>query len=414
MKKHFFLLLLACTLGNANAQDFWQQLTPIPGNSTKVMCLATNSKGHIFTGVSSYPTDGVFRSIDGGQSWEQVLKTGAQGSSRPVYSITINEADHIYISGSGNNSLMRSEDDGETWENIQTPVNGWFYQILCIGLDTIYGCSGDPNGWDPAVYRTYDRGANWDVLPIYPEVTYTNEEARDIVISSDGVLYVGTLSYNNYYKGGLYRSYDQGDTWEHIAPEVDFIEHLAINSKDDIFIASAGIGFCVLRAGATTVETFPDIIYIPYDVVVDYADHVYVKSLNMYVSYDDGIAFENMENVGILRFHTGKDNFLYSYSYNHNRIYRSTLPMLSIEEQPKTKFNLNFYPNPARDNLTIYSTEIKENTTVSVYDLLGKKLFETMMRNENQVVDISMLQAGIYMLKAQTSNQTFTSKFIKY
>ncbi|MDR0969654.1 MAG: hypothetical protein LBM67_03870 [Lentimicrobiaceae bacterium] len=200
--KHIFLiLLLACTLGNANAQDFWQQLTPIEGDYT-IQCLATNSKGHIFAGVSnkkpSYPPQGVFRSIDGGQSWEQVLKTSAYGSTWPVYSITINEADHIYISGSGNNSLMRSEDDGNTWENIQTPVNGWFYQILCIGIDTIYGCSGD--GWDPIVYRTYDRGANWDVLPIYPEITYTNEEARDIVIINQTVIYRKYFVYLQYGK----------------------------------------------------------------------------------------------------------------------------------------------------------------------------------------------------------------------
>ena len=412
MKKITFTFLMFVSffaVQQLQAQDFWQQLTPIPiqSNSTSVQCLATNSKGHIFAGVSSYPTDGVFRSIDGGQSWEQVLETSLYGATWPVYSITINEADHIYISTSGE-ELMRSEDNGETWETIQTPVDGWFYQILCIGLDTIYTCSGD--GWDPIVYRTYDRGANWDVLPIYPEVTYTNEWATDMGITTDGVLYVGSIGYNPSYKGGLYRSFDWGNTWEHVAKEVVFIEQLAINSKGDVFMACGfGGGGYVLRLGASTAELL--IEYTTYDIVVDQSDYIYAISLGIMSSYDNGETFGEIQKVPILNFHMGKDNFLYGYSYNYNRVYRSSFPVLEVDK--KKMKDILIFPNPAADFLVIQLPDNKNEFVVSIYNILGNELLETIITNDSGIINISNLPLGIYMLKAETSTETFISKFIK-
>jgi hypothetical protein len=223
------------------------------------------------------------------------------------------------------------------------------------------------------------------------------------------VLYAGTLSYNNYYKGGLYRSFDWGDTWEHIAPEVDFIEQLAINSKGDVFIGGGG----VLRAGATTVETFPSIIYETYDVVVDHADIVYAKIYgSMQVSYDDGVTFERRQNAPILRLHTGKDNHLYGYDYQDNYVYRSTLPILTTNEQSRSSTNLKLFPNPATDFLTIQLPGNK-NSIVSICDVLGHELLKTIMNNEHNSINISNLPSGIYMLKAETSTETSISKFIK-
>ncbi|MDR0970263.1 MAG: T9SS type A sorting domain-containing protein [Lentimicrobiaceae bacterium] len=408
--KHiFFLLLLACTLGNANAQDFWQKLTPIPGSNTKVHCLATNSKGHIFAGVDSYPDDGVFRSIDGGQSWQKVLTT-----FYPLR-IKIDANDVIYL-GRDYPSVTVSKDDGKTWNEVEFPEVSSVTMIYTGGQDTIY-VGGDSNN-GALFLRSYDGATTWDTMvyvhpfPTPDEGANTTERVSSMVITSDGVFYIGVFGYiYPDYIGGLYRSYDQGNTWERVATEVDFIEQLAINSHDDIFIASYSHGFCVLRSGAVSVEIL--IAYETYDVIVDHSDIVYASCYSFQAcSYDNGLIFGRIPYAYIKRFYISQDGFLYAYHTDFNDVYRSTQPILSDNEQIPITNNIKLYPNPATDYITIQLPD-NESGILSIYDLLGKKSFETTIDAGSKVIDISKLKSNIYMLKIETSSEVFTSKFIK-
>ncbi|MES2559640.1 MAG: T9SS type A sorting domain-containing protein [Bacteroidota bacterium] len=72
----------------------------------------------------------------------------------------------------------------------------------------------------------------------------------------------------------------------------------------------------------------------------------------------------------------------------------------------KSSHTVSFYPNPAT-NLIDVDTEIE---TVTILDLTGKTLMETAVSG---AIDISGLQAGIYILKAQQGTQTYVSRLIK-
>ncbi|WP_121665676.1 T9SS type A sorting domain-containing protein [Mesonia aquimarina] len=67
---------------------------------------------------------------------------------------------------------------------------------------------------------------------------------------------------------------------------------------------------------------------------------------------------------------------------------------------------------------TIASEEIRlqtsENIFASIYDLNGKKVFEKSLQNGNQSINISMLNAGVYLVRFNNqSGNTATAKIIK-
>lgn len=82
---------------------------------------------------------------------------------------------------------------------------------------------------------------------------------------------------------------------------------------------------------------------------------------------------------------------------------------LSVDKNEKLSFK--YYPNPAENVLHFSSNELVHQ--VKVYNLLGQKVFETKV-NENQgQLDISSLTRGNYIIQvtADTGKQAF--KFVK-
>ncbi len=65
--------ILALAL-QAKAQDFWEQLS-FP-DTINIANLVVNNQGHIFVGTVSSNNDGIFRSIDHGQTWAQDHRWG--------------------------------------------------------------------------------------------------------------------------------------------------------------------------------------------------------------------------------------------------------------------------------------------------------------------------------------------------
>lgn len=68
---------------------------------------------------------------------------------------------------------------------------------------------------------------------------------------------------------------------------------------------------------------------------------------------------------------------------------------------------IEIYPNPATDFLTFKNIE---NQQISIYNFNGQKVLSTKITAENSTIDISQLNAGIYLLKSDDGK---TQKFIK-
>lgn len=72
----------------------------------------------------------------------------------------------------------------------------------------------------------------------------------------------------------------------------------------------------------------------------------------------------------------------------------------------------SFYPNPAKDRLTIRYTS-RENTTVDFYNVLGSKVKTVVLNGFETEINIGDLQNGIYFIRFKDGSQTISKPFTK-
>lgn len=173
--------------------------------------------------------NGVYKSIDGGQSWKNMgLK-----DSRQIGNIIIDprNSDVVYVAcegslwgSGGDRGLYKTTDGGKTWKKIlniseNTGINNILYDPR--NPDILYASSEQRRrhvftkiggGPETAIYKSVDAGTTWDTLktglptenmggiglaisPINPDIIYAIIEA-----ANDG--------------GGFFRSENRGATWK--------------------------------------------------------------------------------------------------------------------------------------------------------------------------------------------------------
>jgi hypothetical protein len=71
---------------------------------------------------------------------------------------------------------------------------------------------------------------------------------------------------------------------------------------------------------------------------------------------------------------------------------------------------LNVYPNPVSNGKLYITSENSNEKTVAVYDILGKQIINQIITNE--VVNVSALNAGIYVIKITEDGKTATRKLV--
>jgi len=81
----------------------------------------------------------------------------------------------------------------------------------------------------------------------------------------------------------------------------------------------------------------------------------------------------------------------------------------SNQEFEDLKFS--FYPNPAKNSLSVVSQEII--TKISIFSLLGQEVKSIKPNTSNFNMDITNLDSGVYLLKANTNNSSSSKKLIK-
>jgi uncharacterized protein (TIGR02145 family) len=74
--------------------------------------------------------------------------------------------------------------------------------------------------------------------------------------------------------------------------------------------------------------------------------------------------------------------------------------------------NINIYPNPAIDHVIIDCGE-KQNIGISIYNIVGKLLFQKESKSSSNEIDIGSLSKGIYVIQITGSDWTVKRKLIK-
>ena len=125
------------------------------------------------------------------------------------------------------------------------------------------------------------------------------------------------------------------------------------------------------------------------------------------VDYTDG---GNDQSVGRSPDFTG--NFVLHTSISPNALFSPGLenddPSLSLQGALKNMFKV--YPNPVSNGTVTITSQFTETITATVFDILGKEVINE--RVNNNTLDVSQLNKGIYLMKLTQNGASATQKLV--
>jgi len=78
---------------------------------------------------------------------------------------------------------------------------------------------------------------------------------------------------------------------------------------------------------------------------------------------------------------------------------------------------LAVFPNPVKDKFTIHDSQFTSGTAVeiSIYNVLGERVLnqESRTKIQEEIIDVSMLENGLYYLEVTSGEKIYRSKFVK-
>ena len=179
---------------------------------------------------------GVWKSTNAGQNWQAVFDKEDVSS---IGAIAIDPSDkNVVWVGTGEGAprndvtpgdgVYRSADGGKTWQHVLKLPGTLITKILIDprAPDTVLvGVLGDPfsASSERGMYRTADGGKTWKKTLYVDAITGVSD--MDAVAKAAGVVYAGMWSYrrtgwssqSGSAQGGLYKSIDFGTTWERLS-----------------------------------------------------------------------------------------------------------------------------------------------------------------------------------------------------
>lgn len=179
---------------------------------------------------------GIFRSADSGANWERVLIT--------PYSEVINDiksnsqgvlfaGSTSFLSGDSPGGLYRSDNNGESWELVGLEYH-YISSIEINSFDTIYvGTRGHASSGGGGVFKSIDLiGTLWQNV-------YDNNLITSMCINEYNTLIIGCSTLDGA-QGGIYQSFDNGQTWLDITPSFTgrYFEEVEFNNQNQLYAIS--------------------------------------------------------------------------------------------------------------------------------------------------------------------------------
>ncbi|MCR9251492.1 MAG: T9SS type A sorting domain-containing protein [bacterium] len=174
-----------------------------PDNTDRIIILTGDAYG------SDTPSIGLFESLDAGESWELMNLSFDRNEFKTFYKLEVGKEnkDLMFVAGS---NIIRSVDGGETWEEVQT---GTFSDLAMHPTNDsiLYACDRFDNVANQiTLYKSVDAGLNWERLIMdFPEANKTfGRKALGVTPANPDVVYILSSASDATF-GGLFKSSDQ-------------------------------------------------------------------------------------------------------------------------------------------------------------------------------------------------------------
>ena len=271
---------------------------------------------------------GLFRSTDGGTTWE---KLGFENSER-ISSVIVHpeDPDIIYVgvlgalwSDSEERGVYKSTDGGRNWERILylNPKTG----LADMAMDptdpnTLYASmwefrrtawSFESGGGSSALLKSTDGGENWaEIHNGFPQGKL-GRLGIAIAPSNPKVLYT-VIEAEKPERKGLYRSNNAGQSWEQLNNDFEitvrpfYFSRLAVDPRDEDVVVKAGLSGSISRDGGKTFKNLGNMHSDIHDLAFSIVDSDIIYSGTdggLYRSWDGGNTFEICEDLPLSQFY---------------------------------------------------------------------------------------------------------------
>lgn len=307
-----------------------------PKNPDQVIWVGT---GECWTRNSVTIGDGVYKSIDGGQNWNRM---GLEKSERiSAVKIDPTNPNTVYVGvlgalwgPSADRGVYKTTDGGKTWEKV-------------LGVDDNTGCADlamdpkNPNilyasfwefrrtawsfnsgGLKSALYKSTDGGKTWNKIHNGFPTGKLGRIAVAIAPSNPNVLY-SVIESETAETKGLYRSDDAGATWKRTNGDFEltvrpfYFSRIVVDPKNPDVLCKAGLSGSISRDGGKTFKTLGSMHSDIHDIWFDINNSnlmTVATDGGVYRSYDGGNVMDMVKGLPLSQF--------YQVSVDNSRPYK--------------------------------------------------------------------------------------------
>jgi photosystem II stability/assembly factor-like uncharacterized protein len=265
---------------------------------------------------------GVFKSMDGGKTWAHMGLEDTHHISRIQIHPTNPEV--VYVAAVGHlwganpeRGVYRTTDGGATWERvlyvnehtgvIDLAMDPQDPRILYAAMyqrrRTNFGFNGGGPG--SGIYRTRDGGATWEELTEGLPEGDMGRIGLDIYRGDPRIVYAIVEAMGD--AEGIYRSADRGATWERVSetnPRPMYYSQIRIDPNDPQRIYLGGTSFYISSDGGKTFEDFRySGVHVDHHALwIDPGDSDHLLLGNdggVYASFDRGASWRMYDNMAL-------------------------------------------------------------------------------------------------------------------
>jgi photosystem II stability/assembly factor-like uncharacterized protein len=371
----------------------------------------------------------------------------------------------LYIYGNFNNQLFLSEDNGQSFKNINHPFGSSQFRIITYN-DTVNILTPQYNfNFDPAhFFISHDKGASWNKKYLYDSNGDTLTSISSIIfehIWENGRGLLITREKNNFTKNFIYLTNNFGIDWDTsyecsfsfqnsfsdasvfedriIFRNSQFEQKIYIlsdygNTSEERLLnsnnASASLFSMAFKDSLNGMFLIDGDLYRTTDggKTIIYAEHSEVSiarlsyakpsadssigfyygsssSLGGFYTIDDGESWVQSETRGIS--YQTFNNSEIGIASIRNSTSEPYVPYyfkgisLKVESIIKKNSFIKTYPNPSNGS---FALELEESASIKIYSTLGSLVFSGNLEHGVQNISLPNLSKGVYILKAEGIN----------
>lgn len=330
-------------------------------NNKTILSFADDNSGGVLAGTLG---SGVFRSMDRGESWEQIWNT-----IRVVSSIDVDRSDGILVAT--DNGVYRLAASDSAWRQL-TPPGIATRSVLSTHDDVLLAGSERESIW-----RSSDNGETW--TQVAPELRGDETWIWDLVEMPDERIAAATIS------EGIWLSSDAGRTWQPLPGTAEeAVADLALDGNGNLVAVGFYGQVFRLQASEIVAQAYgPPFLSAP------------VRSMTVLGAWT---IFIGTDPLGVVQLGA----IVHSEDESEH----------ALDKGPEV------YPNPARDGTTVrFATSQWSPVRWTLYDVLGRAVTVGSQvarpAGERELsIDTSRLTPGIYLVSLETDRTTWSTTLV--